>query len=273
MKTSPVLIFVATLLFSVAGFFLRLTQLSSEMLPNGFLAEGSWLHIVLLALTAVLLLGLILLLRPLEQRARWCSAFSKAPFANILLLLAALGILVSNLLLIITGNELPASAVSAPRMIAVLNSARPAFGIIAAACVAAFAIACLLGKKASPLYFMIVSVYLTVRLILHFQRWNTDPSIHTYGYQLLAAICTMLGSFQLAGFSFDKGKRRICLFWCLCAIFFCSITGADCLRHADAAELLVNLSLLLVTVAASFQLLFSPASLSDSAEASAEERS
>lgn len=257
MKSSnKLLIFILALVFSVAGFFLRRTQLAKELLPGGFLAQGSYLHILLLVLTCLLLTALILLLRPLEQRASWKNIFSPAPLSNILMLLSSLGLLVGNLLLLLTGNESPSHAVNSPKMISILSSLQAPLGLIAAGCVAAFAIVCLFKKKPSALLFMGTSIYLVVRLIMHFQSWNTDPSIHDYCYQLLAAICSMLGVFQLAGFSFDTGKRRMSLFWCLCALFFCGITVADTLHGDNTGQLLVNVSLLLLVLAASVQLLF-----------------
>lgn len=259
MKKSPILIFIATLVFAAVGCCLRMLQLSKELLPDGFLAEGSFLHILLLVLTAVLLAGLVLLLRPLEQRESWRNAFCTAPVSDVLLLVAALGFLVGNLLLLATGNELPVTAVSAPRMISVLNKAQAPLGLLSAGCVAAFALCRLFGKKPSPIFFMLVSLWLTVRLIVSFQSWNTDPSIHVYVYRLLAAICVMLGSFQLGGFSFDKGKRRISLFWCLSAMFFCGINAADGMGAVSTAEFLLNFSLQLTMAAASVLLLFCPA--------------
>lgn len=250
------LIFILTLLCSMGGFFLRRAQLAKELLPGGFLAQGSYLHIVLLVLTCLLLVALIFLLRPLEQRASWKNIFSPAPLSNILMLLSSLGLLVGNLLLLLAGNEIPSNAVNSPKTISILSSLQAPLGLIASGCVAAFAICCLFKKKPSALFFMGTSIYLVVRLIMQFQRWNTDPSIHDYCYQLLAAICAMLGIFQLAGFSFDAGKRRMSLFWCLCALFFCGITAADSLQEGIGEKLLVNASVLLLMLAASLQLLF-----------------
>ena len=62
MKASPKVILILTLLFSVAGFFLRRSQLARELLEGGFLAQGSYLHIVLLVLTVIFIAGLIILL-------------------------------------------------------------------------------------------------------------------------------------------------------------------------------------------------------------------
>ena len=98
-----------------------------------------------------------------------------------------------------------------------------------------------------------MSVYLIVRLIVNFQKWSTDPSLNDFVYHLFAAISCMLAAFQLAGFSFGKGKRRITLFWSLCAVYFSAISIVDCLcgRANDA--------LLLTMAASSLQLLCNPA--------------
>ncbi len=271
MKASPKVILILTLLFSVAGFFLRRSQLARELLEGGFLAQGSYLHIVLLVLTVIFIAGLIVLLLPLEKKTDHSSVFSPAPLPNSLLLLSSIGLLAGNLLLLLTGGSSPAFNVNAPKMIAVLSDLQAPLGLLAAGCIAAFAICCLYRKKTSALLYMTASIYLVVRLIVHFQNWNTDPSIHDYAYQLLAAICAMLGTFQLAGFSFDKGKRRMSLFWCLCAVFFCGITVADTLRSAAIEELLVNASLLVFLLASSLQLLFCKGASEEKAETAPEE--
>lgn len=257
MKTSPKLILILTALFAAAGFFLRRGQLAKELLSGGFLAQGSYLHIVLLILTAVLVVGLTVLLLPLEKKESWLQVFPPAPLPNSLLLLSSVGLLAGNLLLLLAGgSDLPATAVNVPQMITLLNSLQGPLGILAAGCIAAFSMLCLYKKKPSALLYMSASIYLVVRLIVHFQSWNTDPSVHDYAYQLLAAICAMLGTFQLAGFSFDKGKRRMSLFWCLCSVFFCGITVADSLHSGQAAEILINASLLLFVLTSACQLLF-----------------
>ena len=109
-------------------------------------------------------------------------------------------------------------------------------------------------KAPSPLLYMIISLYLVLRLLICFQEWNTDPSVHHYGYQLLAIICSMLGCFQLAGFGFDKGRRRISLFYTIGAVLFCAITVADTLDNVSDA--LINGAFLLSMGTSAVRLLF-----------------
>ena len=129
-------------------------------------------------------------------------------------------------------------------------------GILAAVCLALFSYRCYLGQKPSALLYMAVSLYLVVRLIVRFQAWNTDPSIHDYCYALLANISAMLAAFHMGGFSFDKGKRRMSLFWIVCSLFFCSVTLADAVHDVDLGELFVHLALILMLVFNLDQLLF-----------------
>ena len=139
-----------------------------------------------------------------------------------------------------------------------MNLLIPLLGVACAVTLVAFARKCLRHEKPSPLLYMIVSIYLVVRLIVNFQKWSTDPSLNDFVYHLFAAISCMLAAFQLAGFSFGKGKRRITLFWSLCAVYFSAISIVDCLcgRANDAG---IQVALLLTMAASSLQLLCNPA--------------
>ena len=64
----------------------------------------------------------------------------------------------------------------------------------------------------------------------------------------------MLGSFQLAGFGFDKGRRRMSLFFAMGAVLFCTITVADLME--DISEGLVNFAFLLSMSTSAARLLF-----------------
>lgn len=240
---------------AVAGFLLRSAQLAKELLSDGSLAAGAKLHIVLGALTFVLLAGLIGLLFPLEKKTSYRELFSPAAAPNLLQILCSVGLIAGNLVLWSGGNT-SVGAVPLPVISRVLSALLPPLGLLSALCVAAFAMLRLCGKKPSALLYMIASIYLVVRLFVRFQSWNTDPSIYDYGFQLLAAICCMLGMFQLGGFCFDRGKRRITLFWTLLATVFCAITVADTVHTGALDEGLINASLLLFMAVSSGQLLF-----------------
>lgn len=242
---------------AIAGAVIRLSQLQTELLPDGSLAEGSYLHILLGLLTAVLVGGLICLLLPLSNRKSWEQVFSSHPLAGALQIVSAAGLAIGNLLLWLDGpQKLISQMTQSPKIAAALSAMLPPLGILSAICIVIFSVLCVLKKKPSPLLYMVASIYLIVRLIVRFQFWNIDPSIHDYCFKLLASICCMLGAFQLAGFSFGRGHRRITIFWTLCAAVFCCISLPDTHLSGAMDDLLIGASLLLLMVVSAVQLLF-----------------
>lgn len=230
-KASRWLLLALTFCVAFAGFLIRRQQLLTELLPDGSLAEGAKLHILLIVLSGIFFVGLVAFLYPLPKKESWRQVFPAAPPFNILLILSAIALIAGNFLLWSSGSAASATVITqSPEVSRALAVLLPPLGIVCGGCFAAFAILRMTGRKPSPLLFMIASLYLIVRLIVCFQVWNTDPSIHDYAFQLLAAICCMLGCFQLAGFSFDRGHLRMCLFWTLCATAFCAFTVADTLH-------------------------------------------
>lgn len=245
------------LLASVLGAVLRGRQLLYELQPDGSLAPGSTMHIVLMILCAVWAAGAIALLLPLAKKTQWSECFRTSLVPNALQLAAAGLLIVGNILLWIEGRQpTTAFATQSPAVSEALSAMLAPLGIVSAVCIGAFAVLSLRGKRPSPLLYMIASVYLVVRLIVCFQEWNIDPSVHDYAFRLLAAICCMLAAFQLAGYSFDRGKRRMTLFWALNAVVFCSISAADTLIGGVTHEALINFGLLLSLGVSSAQLLF-----------------
>lgn len=275
-KTSRWLLLALTFCVAVAGFLIRRRQLLTELMPDGSLAEGSTLHILLTVLSGVFFVGLVAFLYPQQKKESWQQVFPAAVVPNLLLLVSALGLIAGNVILWRGDNVVSVAVVTqSPEVSRALAALLPPFGIVSALCFAVFAILRLAGRKPSPLLFMIASIYLIIRLIVCFQVWNTDPSIHDYAFQLLAAICCMLGCFQLAGFSFDRGHLRMCLFWTLSATAFCAFTAADTLHVGALSNILINASFLLAMATCSACLLFTngPAPLPEPAapEAPAEE--
>lgn len=255
-KASRWLLLALTFCVAVAGFLIRRQQLATELLADGSLAEGSSLHILLTVLSGVFFVGLVAFLYPLPKKESWRQVFPAAALPNLLLILSALGLIVGNILLWRSDSSASAAVITqSPEVSHALATLLPPLGVISAICFAVFAILRMAGRKPTPLLFMIASLYLIVRLIVCFQVWNTDPSIHDYAFQLLAAICCMLGCFQLAGFSFDRGHLRMCLFWTLGATAFCAFTVADTLRGGVLSDILINASFLLAMATCSACLL------------------
>lgn len=261
-------ILLVTVAAAIAGALVRYRQLQTELLPDGSLADGSYLHIVLILISVVLIGALICLLLPLSNRESWEQVFPTHPIPNVLIILSAAGLAIGTALLWLSGSldEIPVMT-QMPQIAAVLSRLLLPLGILSAICIAVFAVMCVLKKKPSPLLYMVASIYLIIRLIVRFQAWNTDPSIHDYCFKLLAAICCMLGTFQLAGFSFGKGHRRISIFWTLCAVVFCCISLPDAYLLGTADDLIITASLLLLMAVSSVELLLCKEIPSEEAEA------
>ncbi|MBE6985658.1 MAG: hypothetical protein E7434_08670 [Ruminococcaceae bacterium] len=243
-------------LFSFSGLLLRYFQRKNELLPDGSLTEGAFLHTIVLILSVCVVIGSAALLWKLAPRTSW-SQLANRKGLPLIQLFAAAFLLLGNLLLLLRGAA-PTTpyTTSAPELSDFLNNLLPPLGIVAAVCMALFSYKCFVGQKPSALFYMFVSLYLVVRLIVRFQAWNTDPSIHDYCYALLANISAMLATFHMAGFSFDKGKRRMTLFWLVCTAFFSMITLADALHDGDFGEFFIHLSMSLMVVFNLDQLLY-----------------
>lgn len=245
---------------AVGGFFVRRAQLATELLADGSLAAGSRLHIVLTIVAAVFALAAAALLFPLEKRRCWRSFFRSSPALQLPLMIAAVLLAVGNVMLLQQRAEPVEAFTQSPALANTLSELVAPLGILSGVCFAVAGFFCLSQKKPSPALYMLACLYPIVRLVSCFQAWNTDPSIHDYCYQLLAAICTMLTFLQLGGFCFDKGRRRITLFWALCGIVFNGFSLADALNGGEAATPLVTVSLLLILLTNAVMLLFPDAS-------------
>jgi len=64
-------------------------------------------------------------------------------------------------------------------------------------------------------------------LVLTYQAQAGNPVIQQYVYQILAIICSLLGFYFTASFSFEKGKAFLALWTGLLAAFFSGIALAD----------------------------------------------
>ena len=244
---------------AVLAAILRWVQLSNDIKSNGAVLPGRYLYLVIAVLSVAVLAALAVLIRPLRRQTRWEEIFSGGKLPNVLHIASAVCFVIGGVMLYYA--SLPKTedeALALTQLQKTMNLLIPLLGAACAVTLVAFARKCLRHEKPSPLLYMIVSVYLIVRLIVNFQKWSTDPSLNDFVYHLFAAISCMLAAFQLAGFSFGKGKRRITLFWSLCAVYFSAISIVDCLcdRANDAG---IQVALLLTMAASSLQLLCNPA--------------
>lgn len=81
-----------------------------------------------------------------------------------------------------------------------------------------------------------VCVLFCIWLLSDYQMRAADPVIADYVYEVLAIACALMGLYYVAGFSFQIGKPRRTLFFCLMGIHFSLVTLADGHSLADVAR-------------------------------------
>ncbi len=258
-KFTRVNMMLAAVLLAVAGFFLRLGQVSAAFDENGMVTGKGIVFFSLFTIVVVALYALYSF--SLKKRKKYSA---------------------------IAGQDLPVLAVSVAATVLMIGASaalllRPAQavdrvvaigGMLTALCWGAAAAARYLGKKIHLGLFMVPSFYYVVVLVLRFRFWTRDPIIIDYCYDLFALICLMCANFHLGGFCMDEGHRRLTTFFTLCGIFF----SAAALVQAGKAEglaygaailwLLANLWLLLRP---SRQRIEEPAEIAEEAPAEADE--
>jgi len=64
-------------------------------------------------------------------------------------------------------------------------------------------------------------------LISDFRTRAIDPVTQNYLYEVLAIVCALMGLYYLAGYSFQTGKPRRTVVFCLLGVYFSLVTLAD----------------------------------------------
>lgn len=205
MKGKRLPLLLGTVLLGAAGFVLRGWQVRRGLVAGDV---SVWCLGVLCALAVA---ALALLCRRLEKRTVYTESFSSGTPELVVSLIAAALVLAGSVGQLVAGGGYVVSAL----------------GILASLC---FAVTALQRSRGIvPLYVFHAApcLYLVVKLILEFKQWSVDPAVLDYCFDLFFGISAMCAVFHLGGFSFDKGERRISVFWCLTAVVFAAVGLAD----------------------------------------------
>ena len=160
---------------AVLAAILRWVQLSNDIKSNGAVLQGRYLYLVIAALSVAVLAALAVLIRPLRRQTRWEEIFSGGKLPNVLHIASAVCFVIGGIMLYYA--SLPKTedeALALTQLQKTMNLLIPLLGVACAVTLVAFARKCLRHEKPSPLLYMIVSVYLIVRLIVNFQKWYAD---------------------------------------------------------------------------------------------------
>lgn len=206
-----------------AGFLLRRWELASAFEDTGLAILWTAPTLLLIALSVALAAAFALLCR----RYRYSPKTHSEAFANPGNW-ASLGVfLVSAGCLLLAGLERGRAELGAesPRMLVLLLSLLCAISCV---CICVTAVHNFRdGGRQYSLALLVPAYTSCLWLVTAYQNRASDPVVLDYVYEMLAIICTLLGLYFMAGFSFGKGKTWRCAFFSLLGIYFSLLTLAD----------------------------------------------
>ena len=225
--------------WGAVGFGLRRWQLATGFEPGtGLPISGAPAATALLVWSLLLIPVLILLCGQMEDAPPWEESLNAT--GNSLFLTAV--VTGAFLLLVSAGAE--AITLSATYRTSLLSIAGEAtLGWTAAAmpplrillCAAGFPCALAWGqrlarkspKRRESLVLLELCLLFCVWLISDYQVRAADPVTQDYLYAIFAIVCGLLGLYYIAGWSFQTGKPRRTVVFCLLGTYFSLVTLAD----------------------------------------------
>lgn len=270
-------LFVA-LLGGAVGFGLRKWQLSAGFEPDtGLPIPGAPSAMILALLSVLAAAAVLVLILPNKARLPRELAFS-AGKDNSLYLTAV--VLAAFLLLVSAGCEL--FSFSSGYQTA-LNGETPVARVAAAALPPLRIFFCVMGLPCAVLWgralyrgedlkertaLLGLCFLFCLWLVSDYQVRAADPIILDYVYEVFAIVCSLLGLYFITGYSFQVGKPRRCVFFCLMGVFFSLVTLAD--RHTWAELARCGFAVLFLSAHAALILNQPPAPPEPEPEADAE---
>lgn len=248
------LLTLLAVLGGMGGFFLRRWELASAFEGTGLAVPFAPASIALVVLSAAVVLALALLCRkPAREPATYGEAFF-APGGRMCLVVSVL----SAACLLVAAAAGLFGALAVPQSLLRM--------LLWALCAASFF--CVLGtawgnyravERKFSLSLLIPGYMVCLWLVTSYQQRASEPVVQVYIYELLAIMCTLLGLYFAAAFSFAKGKAWRCAFFSLTGIYFSMVTLAD--SHSRAVQLLYLFAVLyqLASVSALLKNAFAPA--------------
>lgn len=222
----------------VGGFFLRRWELATAFEASGLATPWVTASVLLIGLSIILALALALLcLGQKNELKTYGDGFSAQGnwFYLILTAVAAACLLIAGL-----SGLAGEIGTGVPRMLHLLFWALCVASFL---CVLRIALNNFRVKHSKYNVLLLVPAYtFGLWLALAYQQRAADPVVLDYVYELFAIICTLLGLYFTAGFSFAKAKVWRCAFFCLLSVYFSIVTLAD--SHDRAAQLLFLFSIL-----------------------------
>lgn len=220
------------------GFGLRKWQLLTGFEPDtGLAVPGTAAAGALMGWTVLIALLLVALNRQNKERMGWDRAFAGARGNTVFMTAVILG---AFLLLASAGAEAVTFSVTyqltggaelfgARMASAALPPLRIGLNLLGLPCVILWVRSLNLGgdKGKESLFLLELCLLFCVWLISDYQVRASDPVVQDYVYEVFAIVCGLMGIYYVTSYSFQEGKPRRTLFFCLMGAYFSLVTLAD----------------------------------------------
>lgn len=210
-KNLPWIILAAGL----AGALLRFFLLAVGTDEKGLLIRGHGAEAALWLLTAAVAVSLGVMTPRLREAPKYRFNFPAGLIPAVGCALAAVGTLLAGI------RELAAAFDPMCALNGVL-------GILSAASMGFLADCRRKGRHPSPLFSMLICLYLMVNLICLYRRWSGAPQIQDYCFSLLASVGLMLSCYHDAAFAAGSGSRAMHTVFHLATVYFCLVSLPGC---------------------------------------------
>lgn len=228
----------AALLGGGVGYALRRWQLSAGFEPDtGLAIPGAPSAMALVVCTAVVALLVAALCWSWKGESQCAAAFGSARDNTLFVtavVVAGILFLAGAVLEVPSVPEAMAQATQGENALTraagrLLPPVRVVLGVLAAPCIILWGRALFRGedKMRENVGLLELCLLFSVCLVSDYQTHSADPVMMNYAYEVLAMVCVLLALYYLAGYSFQEGKPRRCVFFCLMGCYFSLVALAD----------------------------------------------
>lgn len=217
LSVKPHLLKLFALSAGLLGLMLRMVLYATGTDEKGLLIANHWAGITVYGLTAVVVLGLLLLTRSIQGSADYRDAHPRSILAGSGSLVLALAVLMSCL-----------SEISSPPD-SIGTFIRWVLGFLTVVSLACICLCRVTGSKPIFLFHGILCVWLALRMVMQYQNWSADPQMQDYVFYLLAHVALMLTAYHQAAFDAGMGSHRSLWYLSLVAVFLCLLSLRDSL--------------------------------------------
>lgn len=218
-----VITLAAVICAAAATCAVRYWQLQVGYDAGGLPIGGALSTYLLAALSAVCVVGMFLLVRPMEQRERYYNNLFITPTGVVLSILGGVGIGLYAIFTIVGANTIT-DLMTAHGVVDTMTLIESLLAIVSAVCILLNQHRMAYMHRPKVFLYLLPFAFIVLVLIATFRSvWSGDPIILDYCFYLFAMVSAMCAVYHAMGFCFDRGLRRRTTFWCLLTFYFCAV--------------------------------------------------